>query len=1055
MAFRDCIGFHRSRIFVLAISYLSILISGCGGSGGGSPVTPPPPAGDFTIAVTPSSLNLKAGDSQTLAVSVAAVNGFASSITISTSGLPAGVAASPATFSLTPGSQQQVVVTVGTTAQNGAATVTFQGTSGGLSHSAQTSLSIVVPVTGAHAPIRNRFLRTNAYYDPQTMNDAPPHFSVYDSAHHQFFVSNPYLNEIDVFDATKEIETAEIPVPTAWGLDISPYNGSLYAGTLIGDVYQINTSTLSVINRYLAASIGPNGFVATTALALSDGRLALQGAQLGIPGVDGFGTPAVWNPVSNSLDYGSNGEGVCPSSNGAFALSGDRTRILASTVDEGGGGEGVCSYDPIAKVATYGTFPYATFVRQIIPTPDGTRFFLTSNLYGVGVFDAKTVQMLGQITGGSGSPEPPSGTSGALMSLDGKTLYLITQDSEKIGAFDTTSFAQTGWIPSFATYDYQSGVAIGAIDGTGLMIGPIGHGVGFIDSTRLTTTMPTMLYGIAPTLTGPLAGGTAVNFLFSADITDSATLSDVYVGNVSGAGASIAPEPVNKITAQVTTPPSNQAGAVDLAVVLNDGGIGIAPEGFSYGPTILEVVPNGATADGGQVGTIIGYGFGSTTSGVQVAISGRTALVGGIYSVTDLFPAGVYPFPASVVQFMIPPGTAGTVEDVTVTTPSGSTTASGAFRYTAAVQSFPLNANLQAGIYDSGRKLYYFAAQAQIEVLSASTGHWLAPISLPGVTSKTQLLAISESPSGSLLAVSDYGDQAIYLLNPDSPMSAEKFSVNGQPEGLAVTDARMVYFEAYSGCGFCKLDTSTGSITQPDYLQAGMKGYIQGGSVADEYDRVLLSPDGSRVYSSNEGRNFWTDTSDDQIQFAFNASSLGGEFPDVAVSGDGSTVDMASNLTDPSLNVETEPTYIDWETWIPLAVGGQKLNQDGSILFQPLTDGVDLVARNTGRLLYRIQIPVAPASVYDPLVVGPGINTLAVISATGVSIVDLSSLPVAAQYTQPFVSARDAAVGDLRSERNAEFLRQINPESPVRSGNAPRLRHISNLGLSGVPARTP
>ena len=115
-----------------------------------------------------------------------------------------------------------------------------------------------------------------------------------------------------MFDASQEIETAQISVPFAWGLDISPYNGSLYAGTLIGDVYQIDTSTLSVITRYPSASIGPTGFTAQTALVLSDGRLALQGGsgEGVVLGVDGYGISAVWDPLTNSLDTGANGS-VC------------------------------------------------------------------------------------------------------------------------------------------------------------------------------------------------------------------------------------------------------------------------------------------------------------------------------------------------------------------------------------------------------------------------------------------------------------------------------------------------------------------------------------------------------------------------------------------------------------------------------------------------------------------------------------------------------------------------------------------------------------------------
>ena len=175
-------------------------------------------------------------------------------------------------------------------------------------------------VTAAQAPLRTRYLRTNAFYDPNSLQFAPPHFSVYDSAHQQFFVSNPFMNEIDVFSAANETQTATISVPMAWGIDLSPVDGSLWAGTLLGDVYNINTSTFSVTARYPSSSIGPTGFAATTALVLTDGRLALQGnGNLGILGVDGFGSAIVWNPKTNAVDTGTSQYGViCPYANGGF-----------------------------------------------------------------------------------------------------------------------------------------------------------------------------------------------------------------------------------------------------------------------------------------------------------------------------------------------------------------------------------------------------------------------------------------------------------------------------------------------------------------------------------------------------------------------------------------------------------------------------------------------------------------------------------------------------------------------------------------------------------------
>jgi IPT/TIG domain len=486
--------------------------------------------------------------------------------------------------------------------------------------------------------------------------------------------------------------------------------------------------------------------------------------------------------------------------------------------------------------------------------------------------------------------------------------------------------------------------------------------------------------------------------------------------------------------------------------VLSDGGVGIVPEGFSYGPAILEVVPNGATAEGGQTGAIIGYGFGDSTSGVQVTVGGQAAPV----TAVNNYPG--YPVPVNSLQFIIPPGTAGSAVDVAVTTLSGSSTAAGAFHYTAAVESYPVTANLQSGIYDAGRDLYFFADQSEIQVLSKSMGKWLSPIPLPGVTSGTQLLAISESPDGTKLAVSDYGGQAIFVLDPDTPASAKRypmsldndggFAPDYAPSGLAVADNGMVYFVTadINGTGsplFHVLNTSAESITDIGDLQSA------GG---EQFEHVLTSSDGSKVYSSQAGdvtNSFWLDTSNNQITFPF-SNYLSAEF-DLAISGDGSTLDAAGGLTDSLLNPETQVAYIDWETWFPTAVTGQKLNQDGSVMFQPLTDGIDMLARNTGRLLYRIQIPFTPANVFDALVVAEGENTLAVIAPTGVSFVDLSSLPIAPAYMQPFANGRHSRTAAAHRHLLTRARRDSSERPKYWTG--PELKHSSDESLPSVRVR--
>lgn len=1038
----------RTSVLRIALMLAALYAATCGfGGAQGAPAVAN--AGDFSISASRASMTLESGGTWALTVSVAAIDKFKASVKVSVSGLPQGVEASPATFSLAPGRAQKVTFSAGEGLLPEGSTITFTGKSGSLRHIAQVLFDLVVPGQDAHAPIRTRYVRTNLYYDPLSMQYVPPRFTVYDPALRQFFVSNAFLNEIDVFDAAREIQIGYIPVPLPWGLDISPLNGDLYAGTLVGDIYQINPRNFAIIKRYLSSSIGPTGFVATMALVLSDGRMALQGD---FGGVDGDGGLAVWDPVKNTFDPGQYDKGgPCQyATGGPFVLTGDRTRVLSVST---GDSESICSYDAATGTSTYGTSP-SLFAGEIFPTPDGKRFILLSGTDFL-VFDARTVKLLGQFSAAGSNSGQSIGGAGA-MSPDGKTLYLVPFDSGQVEAFDTTTFVQKGWAPGFLVNDAQQFVVASAIDETGLLAGATGHGVGFIDASSLQANPPTTILPAWVTLaTGPLSGDTETVANGSAVGTGNASLSGIYVGDKPGLGASFTTTGAELPFVKVTTPPGNHEGPVDLTVKLSDGALAIYPEGFSYGPTILEVIPNAATAEGGQTGTIIGYGFGNSSSGFAVSVGGKSAAVTNVFGYPPYVP---YPFPVTELQFTIPPGTDGEAVDVKVKTDFGSATAKGVFRYVAATEYFPLKDALQAGIYDERRDLYFFTGNKQIEVLSKTQGKWLEPIKLPGVTSKTQLLAISESPDGTKLAVSDYGGQAIYVLDPDHPSGVKRFPMPQiliklgtlTPSGLAVTNEGAVYFEAPDPSGppasaFHKLDTSTGVTTD--------LGIADSAGGQDEFCRVLLSPDGSRVYINIDGGGEWADTSDDQVHFPATFSAIGGYFPELSLSRDGSTLDVDGEFADPFLNPQTAPAYVDWETFFPTAVNGQKLNQDGSILFQPLTDGIDMIARNTGRLLYRIQVSEPPAAVYDPLLLGHGRNSLAVISTTGVSFANLSSLPIPAADTAPFLGATEADSTQLTGRETAA---KPNRSAAYRSVplRAPRLRHFTNLESTVVSVKT-
>jgi hypothetical protein len=106
---------------------------------------------DFTLTVSPTSLTVTAGVAGSqVSVTAAAVNSFGGTVTVAITGLPTGVTANPATLSLLPGTAQSTTLTAALSAVAATPTVTFTGTSGGLTHSAPLALTVQgAPMTNA------------------------------------------------------------------------------------------------------------------------------------------------------------------------------------------------------------------------------------------------------------------------------------------------------------------------------------------------------------------------------------------------------------------------------------------------------------------------------------------------------------------------------------------------------------------------------------------------------------------------------------------------------------------------------------------------------------------------------------------------------------------------------------------------------------------------------------------------------------------------------------------------------------------------------------------
>lgn len=139
----------RSRP-TLAITLLATFLA-CGGGGGGT-TAPPPAVPSFSLAVSPTSLQIPAGSSATVTVMVARLNGFKGDITLAGMGLPTGVTASGLVLDGT--SSYPLTIQVGA----GAAQATFsdlhiEGRGGGLVQAAAFSLLVRAPLSHAQGSV--------------------------------------------------------------------------------------------------------------------------------------------------------------------------------------------------------------------------------------------------------------------------------------------------------------------------------------------------------------------------------------------------------------------------------------------------------------------------------------------------------------------------------------------------------------------------------------------------------------------------------------------------------------------------------------------------------------------------------------------------------------------------------------------------------------------------------------------------------------------------------------------------------------------------------------
>ena len=964
-------GRFRYGVPFAVLLSIALICEGCGGSSSSPP--PPPPVADFTLNLSSNSISLTQGaSSPAVTVSVNSLNGFSDPVQVTLNALPAGVTSNPTSpFSVAAGASTSVIFGASPNAVTGNFTISVQGASGNLSHSASLAVAIQSAVNSALP--RTSYART----DSNSASDDPfgePHHRhiAYDPANKHVFIANRAMNRVEVFSTTSQTSVAQISIPGATSADLSFDSATVWIGTVIEQIVAIDTSSLKIRNRYNFAGLTPlPGTIfnrPVEVLSLSNGKAMVRLRQP----VSSEALLAIWDPASNSFtDLTSTAPAVFQQGVGVLARSGDHTKVLAAANDFSGE---IALYDSNGNILAGPLTLGAGLNRVLAVNSDGSRFasiFAGSAGTQLLLLDG-TLKQIGAYV--------PTSAHGIAFSRDGKYLYLSESNSAAsfIAVLDGQNAQLIGRVPDAAIQGISS--EIEEADETRLLFGLSNRGVSFIDAAA-PATLPSAVPAIAaaPSLQpseGPLTGGTAVT-LAGQNFT---SLTQLNFGTQSAPNVSLS----SPAQIQASSPPSVSNGAVNLTSYFQNGWLAIAPDAFSYGPQILQLLPNAGVNTGGDSVQIYGYGFGSDATKITVKIGGANATVQKVESVTGIASSlgldASYPFSLQRITLQTPVGSSGKA-DVFVSGPAGSTTAAKSFQYLQSVQVHSKAGFLRFLLYDQGRQHIYLTDLDHVDVFGLQQNTFLTALQPPGGPAPNiGLRGLALTPDGSQLVVADFGAQNIYLLDPVKgtgttvPVGGIPGFTNSGPARVAATSTQTV-FVGLSGeggssgaCSAClaqmNLTASPPTIQpapQPQVTTLTGAPLVQGSASGDHvFVAFGASPGGPvAVWNSNAPNQFVTSPANPSIT-DLGVASDGAMF---AVQAQGVTEIRAADLSLASIPNSAELGQIPGRQSVP----GVTLHPSGALIYQPfltgapaspgVKGGVDILDTHSGALRLRIYLP--------------------------------------------------------------------------------------------------
>lgn len=926
-------------------------------------------------------------------------------IALSISGLPAGTTASlkPATILAGQTSTVTITATAGAPLSRNVS-LTLTGTPQAAVPTA--SISFLVDVTPPPGSLPNN--RTD-----YLSLEGSPYSAVYDRLHNLIFASNPSWNRVVVISNARHAIVKSIPIPDSRAVDISQDSSRVWVGTGGNQVYEINTNTFSAIRHTLppvktTVNFGPQPWEDLQIFALADGTLMLS---IRVGG-GGGGVPIVWDPVLNSVTV------LNPPPPAIFfdflQRTGDGKRVYWFP-----GPDGLAFfYDVVAK-------SFSTPVNiGIQPATGAVNFDGSRVLADLAMYDGN-FNFLGNIPGG-GVLGGPLFDGGTVFSPDTGLLYEVSMPvfTPLILTIDPATLNAVNVAPAMPMIPAGDELSPPffmpvpfAVDGTGMVLGLQDYGIAFDDSTYTvdlsvdTPGTPIFLQHMSP-LSGPLSGGTTsggFGNLFS-------LTPDVWYGTNRGiANISTA----NTLT--ITSPPASAPGPVNVKMLFPNGIEIFDPLFFSYGPFVQTSVRSGAAPGGGSTGQIAGYGLPANASQGTLTVGGSPAAITASSPRIRSLEVGGYPFPSGTVDFTVPAGSPG-FADVTVTTPAGLSTLPKAIYYARSVTDFSSADTFTAVLYDGKRQQLYLSAGDHIDVFSLTAGQFVAPLTPPSSGPIKEFTGMALSLDGSTLLAADLLDGSLGLINPDNPAVSSFIPV----APIDASDPRCTRGPLYVAS----------TLNSKAYVATGGLPAVGCGPDGQSFEIDLIAKTSAAFFNTScNGGGVSVSASGDGSKLAFSdciydviTQTFSARFDNASLETMAADGNIAGGFGEPTVFSDVSGNIIGRVAPSDVNFGSvlagptqaalrreKKLNDSGSLLYQPWPQFFDIVDVRHGTLTMRFSLPQTVSDVAVPLALDSGGRHVYLITDRGLTIIDLGSAPLSVGSLSPSTGSPGAQITVLGS----------------------------------------